>query len=258
MSLLCGTPGGSVDIDATRVREHDRGRTNGLWITARREKCLWIAPRYTRAADGQAAGGPGRGAGGWRQGQGGPRDRPLRAVRLACGDLAGGPPPTSAHSGQAPQVWRAPEGPEGTGGLRDAAPSEARLPSLAGGRGLRRLENPWSQEQHAKSCWAAAHRHTQRPGWARRALWHAQCAGPARRALWHAQCAGPARRTLRYAERLGPAVRTAAAASSVGGRQIQGFDGGLEGGGCFLILVRVGCFLNLARQDAGGRGLVVR
>ena len=36
------------------------------------------------------SGGPGRGAGGWRQGQGGPRDRPLRAVRLACGDLAGG------------------------------------------------------------------------------------------------------------------------------------------------------------------------
>ena len=45
--------------------------------------------------------GPGRGAGGWRQGQGGPRDRPLRAVRLACGDLAGGPPPTGTHSGQA-------------------------------------------------------------------------------------------------------------------------------------------------------------
>ena len=36
------------------------------------------------------SGGPGRDAGGWRQGQGGPRDRPLRAVRLACGDLAGG------------------------------------------------------------------------------------------------------------------------------------------------------------------------
>ena len=60
------------------------------------------------------------------------------------GDLVGGPPPTGTHSGQAPQVWRAPEGPEGTGGLRDAAPSEARSPSLAGGRGLRRLENPWS------------------------------------------------------------------------------------------------------------------
>ena len=47
------------------------------------------------------SGGPGRGAGGWRQGQGGPRDRPLRAVRLACGDLVGGPPPTGTHSGQA-------------------------------------------------------------------------------------------------------------------------------------------------------------
>ena len=46
------------------------------------------------------AGEPGRGAGGWRQGQGGPRDRPLRA-QLACGDLAGGPPPTGTHSGQA-------------------------------------------------------------------------------------------------------------------------------------------------------------
>ena len=45
-------------------------------------------------------GGPGRGAGGWRQGQGGPRDRPLRAVRLACGDLAGGPPPTGTQSDQ--------------------------------------------------------------------------------------------------------------------------------------------------------------
>ena len=47
-------------------------------------------------------GGPGRGAGGWRQGQGGPRDRPLRA-QLACGDLAGGPPPTGTHSGRAPK-----------------------------------------------------------------------------------------------------------------------------------------------------------
>ena len=49
---------------------------------------------------------PGRGAGGWRQGQGGPRDRPLRAFRLACDDLAGGPPPTGTHSGR---VLRCPE-----------------------------------------------------------------------------------------------------------------------------------------------------
>ena len=90
---------------------------------------------------------------------------------------------------------------------------------------------------------AAAHRHTQRPGWAGPVACTVRRSGEA---------------DLRYAERLGPAVRTAAAASSVGGRQIQGFDGRLEGGGCFLILVRVGCFLNLARQDAGGRGLVVR
>ena len=60
MSLLCGTPGGSVDIDATRVTTRDPGRNEALWITARAEKCLWIAPRYARAADGQATGGPGR------------------------------------------------------------------------------------------------------------------------------------------------------------------------------------------------------
>ena len=134
------------------------------------------------------------------------------------GDLVGGPPPTGTHSGQAPQVWRAPEGPEGTGGLRDAAPSEARSTSLAGGRGLLRLENPWSQEQHARSCWAAAHGRIEQPG----------------------------------------KTKPRAAASSVSGRKVQGFDGGLEGGGCLLVLVRVGIFLDLAGQDAGGRGLVVR
>ena len=42
---------------------------------------------------------------------------------------------------QAPPAWRAPEGPEGTGGLRGAAPNEVRSPSLAGGRGLRRPEH---------------------------------------------------------------------------------------------------------------------
>ena len=45
-------------------------------------------------------------------------------------------------SDQAPLVWRAPEGPEGTGGLRGAAPNEVRPPSLAGGRALRRPEHP--------------------------------------------------------------------------------------------------------------------
>ena len=45
------------------------------------------------------------------------------------------------HSDPAPLVWRAPEGPEGTGGLRGAAPNEVRSPSLAGGRALRRPEH---------------------------------------------------------------------------------------------------------------------
>ena len=43
MSLLCGTPGGSVVKDATRVTTRDPGRNEALWITARAEKCLWIA-----------------------------------------------------------------------------------------------------------------------------------------------------------------------------------------------------------------------
>ena len=57
---------------------------------------------------------PGRGAGGWRQGQGGPRDRPLRA-QLACGDLAGGPPPTGTHRGQAHRTGSTAGGPPPTG-----------------------------------------------------------------------------------------------------------------------------------------------
>ena len=41
--------------------------------------------------------GPGRGAGGRWQGLAGLRDRPLRA-KLACGDLAGGTPPTGTNT----------------------------------------------------------------------------------------------------------------------------------------------------------------
>ena len=47
----------------------------------------------------------------------------------------------SASFTTTPQVWRAPEGPEGLAGLRGAAPNEVRLPSLAGGRTLRRPEH---------------------------------------------------------------------------------------------------------------------
>ena len=52
------------------------------------------------------------------------------------------------NSDPAPLVRRAPEGPEGTGGLRGAAPNEVRTPSLAGGRALRRPEHPWGHKQH--------------------------------------------------------------------------------------------------------------
>ena len=63
------------------------------------------------------------------------------------GRLAGGPPPTGTQSSPAPPVWRAPEGPEGKGGLRGAAPNEVRSPSLAGGRALRRPQHPWGHKQ---------------------------------------------------------------------------------------------------------------
>ncbi len=97
------------------------GVGSGMWeVTAGYESCGMEGARLRRpwaaAGPGQATyrhpdrlevaagpAGPGRGAGGRRQGQGGPRDRPLRAVRLACGDLAGGPPPTGTHSGPAHQ-----------------------------------------------------------------------------------------------------------------------------------------------------------
>ena len=58
-----------------------------------------------------------------------------------------GGPGRAIHSAPAPPVWRAPEGPEGTGGLRGAAPNEVRSPSLAGGRALRRPEHPWGNKQ---------------------------------------------------------------------------------------------------------------
>ena len=64
------------------------------------------------------------------------------------------PPHPATH--QAPLVWRAPEGPEGTGGLRGAAPNEVRTPSLAGGRALRRPEHPWGHKQPGPKGLAAA------------------------------------------------------------------------------------------------------
>ena len=99
----------------------------------------------------------GCGARGRRQGLAGQRDDTPSEARSADGSRAGRRPRAQAHQAArlskragrstsittTPQVWRAPEGPEGTGGLRGAAPSEARSPSLAGSRSLRCSEHPW-------------------------------------------------------------------------------------------------------------------
>ena len=115
----------------------------------------------------QRAAGPGGGARGRRRGLAGQRDNaPCHASATRphwCGGrrrnlprcrwAVAGPGRASRRraephiSDQAPLVWRAPEGPEGTGGLRGAAPNEVRPPSLAGGRGLRRPEHPWDPKQ---------------------------------------------------------------------------------------------------------------
>ena len=83
-----------------------------------------------------AVAGPGRAS----------RRRAERSSRR--GRLAGGPPPIGTQSSPALPVWRAPEGPEGTGGLRGAAPNEVRSPSLAGGRALRRPKHQRGHKQH--------------------------------------------------------------------------------------------------------------
>ena len=72
-------------------------------------------------------------------------------------------------SDPAPLVWRAPEGPEGTGGLRDRS-LRAKLAcgDLAGGRARRRPEHPWGYKRHHAARTArgraAAHGHTKQPG----------------------------------------------------------------------------------------------
>ena len=64
-------------------------------------------------------------------------------------------------SDQAPPVWRAPEGPEGTGGLR----GQAAVP-VGGGGAWPGLEATRRAKLAARTASgrAAAHRHTQRPG----------------------------------------------------------------------------------------------
>ena len=82
---------------------------------------------------------------------------PERRTRPGCWWAAAKPgrasrrraqPPISHH---APLLWRAPEGPEGTGGLRDR-PLRAKLAcgDLAGGRARRRPQHQRHHKQHAQ------------------------------------------------------------------------------------------------------------
>ena len=96
------------DTESPPVWRAPRGMEPGRGAHGRRQGQGGLRHDRTPSAAGVegagVSGGPGCGAGGWRQGQGGPRDRPLRAFRLACGDLAGGPPPTGTPSSPAQQA----------------------------------------------------------------------------------------------------------------------------------------------------------
>ena len=73
----------------------------------------------------------------------------------------------STSATKVPLVWRAQEGPGGTGGLRGAAPNEVRPPSLAGGRAIRRPEHPWGNKPPRTR---RRHNKTARPQWGRAAV----------------------------------------------------------------------------------------
>ena len=140
-------------------------------IGGRREACgAWPDNESTRRATHQRPGATGvEGAGG----SGGPGCGARGRWRGLAGLRADAFSHTSAT--QAPPVWRAPEGPEGTGGLRGAAPNEVRTPSLAGGRALRRPEHQRGRK----------HRHRKRKAYSPR---NALIAGISRTA-----CTRPAR-----------------------------------------------------------------
>ena len=99
-----------------------RGRRQGL--AGQRADAPGHAQRYS-AAGVEGAGGSGWtdcGARGRRQGLAGQRADAPSEARGADGEWAG----RSASITTTPPVWRAPEGPEGQGGLRGAAPNAVR------------------------------------------------------------------------------------------------------------------------------------
>ena len=140
------------------------------------------APRPTGVKGAGATGGPGCGARGRWRGLGGLRDDGPSNTSVTRPHRCGGPGGhglrrpwavarpgraskrhTEPHiSNQAPLVWRAPEGPEGTGGLRDRPLRAFRLAcgDLAGGRARRRPEHQRHHEQHNDRHHTNTPRHT--------------------------------------------------------------------------------------------------
>ena len=128
-------------------RDVREGWTRGLWGQGRAWlRCPWAAARPSqepkRCAEQHQPRKPHR--------CGGRRGVRRARLRRPWAEARPGQPTSrrgSPSANQAPLVWRAPEGPEGTGGLRGAAPNEVRPPSLAGGRALRRPKHPRGHKQ---------------------------------------------------------------------------------------------------------------
>ena len=109
--LACNSTGRNLNNARKRCNSNDQNSrfeivSGELHAKLGAGSWMW---EVTAGCESRGMEGPGRGAGGRR-------------------GLAGYQDNTSSHTPahQAPLVWRAPEGPEGTGGLRDDAPSEAR------------------------------------------------------------------------------------------------------------------------------------
>ena len=110
----------SIDATITSKLHEGRRRVELNQEMSRRADPLLCGER-------RATANPGCGARGRRQGLAGLRDRSLRAFRLACGDLTGGPPPTGAPSSRA-QQGRSLRRPENSRGAQQQAQQRGRKP----------------------------------------------------------------------------------------------------------------------------------
>ena len=107
----------SIDATITSKLHEGRRRVELNQEMSRRADPLLCGER-------RATANPCCGARGRRQGLAGFRDRSLRAFRLTCGDLTGGPPPTGAPSSRA-QQGRSLRRPENSRGAQQQAQQQA-------------------------------------------------------------------------------------------------------------------------------------